>query len=631
MNKRKIIAALLASACVTAGALALTTGAGCKQTEADRDARIVAVYNLYADNAKANGETVLSYDEWLATIKGADGKDGKDGKDGIDGNAGTDGNNGKSAYEIAVENGFKGTEKEWLESLKGSQGEPGKAGDKGDTGSKGDQGASVVSVKQITDKWGICSYFEFTLSDGSTIDTSATPMITVDRDKDYPVNDEEEKQLLIGYGALANKIIIRPITGIDAYEATIYIDEPEGFMDRVYIYEIEKPDAGGYGVSLSEVVYYGGKVDVSAVKLDTVGDYKVTGTHRGIDFELTVKVTERALESIYGYPTKIEVQQVEQGGINDFIRGLYVDFRYTDGSSKQMSISYILENGGEINFQNITPAVGVYPVNGTYNNIDFTVPVVVIDVSMKKSVLAVIPDDDYSYFIGVEISEILDMRCRLFYTDGDNGYYSLTGLNVTEEAFANVDLTTAGVKTLTFEYEGVECEVKFEIKEVELLYTFTGTDTTSQLALAGTPVTQIKVYNNETAELTLDGAEAMTAEVMANEGLLLIMKQDGEDIYYMVFTYDLSDKDSPVFANITLADVEELGTPEGATYTGTVDEKAVTVKLYGEDGEGIAFYTVDGKTYGLMYMQQGNMLMLAGAGMFTVNTEDNTIEPVIMP
>ena len=27
---------------------------------------------------------------------------------------------GKSAYEIAVENGFSGTEKEWLETLKGS-------------------------------------------------------------------------------------------------------------------------------------------------------------------------------------------------------------------------------------------------------------------------------------------------------------------------------------------------------------------------------------------------------------------------------------------------------------------------------------------------------------------------------
>ena len=33
---------------------------------------------------------------------------------------------GLSAYEIAVENGFKGTEVEWLASLKG---EPGKAGD----------------------------------------------------------------------------------------------------------------------------------------------------------------------------------------------------------------------------------------------------------------------------------------------------------------------------------------------------------------------------------------------------------------------------------------------------------------------------------------------------------------------
>lgn len=38
---------------------------------------------------------------------------------------------GKSAYEIAVENGFSGTEEEWLESLKGDK------GDKGDTGATG--------------------------------------------------------------------------------------------------------------------------------------------------------------------------------------------------------------------------------------------------------------------------------------------------------------------------------------------------------------------------------------------------------------------------------------------------------------------------------------------------------------
>lgn len=35
---------------------------------------------------------------------------------------------GKSAYEVAVANGFDGTEEEWLESIKG------KKGDKGETG-----------------------------------------------------------------------------------------------------------------------------------------------------------------------------------------------------------------------------------------------------------------------------------------------------------------------------------------------------------------------------------------------------------------------------------------------------------------------------------------------------------------
>ncbi len=49
-------------------------------------------------------------------LKGADGKDGEDGKD------------GKSAYEIAKDNGFKGTEAEWLKSLEGKDGNDGENG-----------------------------------------------------------------------------------------------------------------------------------------------------------------------------------------------------------------------------------------------------------------------------------------------------------------------------------------------------------------------------------------------------------------------------------------------------------------------------------------------------------------------
>ena len=50
---------------------------------------------------------------------------------------------GKSAYDVAVDNGFAGTEPEWLASLKGEQGpqgEQGIQGIKGETGAKGDKG-----------------------------------------------------------------------------------------------------------------------------------------------------------------------------------------------------------------------------------------------------------------------------------------------------------------------------------------------------------------------------------------------------------------------------------------------------------------------------------------------------------
>jgi hypothetical protein len=39
------------------------------------DSQILAVYNLYVANAKYNGKTPLSYEEWLASIKGEKGQD----------------------------------------------------------------------------------------------------------------------------------------------------------------------------------------------------------------------------------------------------------------------------------------------------------------------------------------------------------------------------------------------------------------------------------------------------------------------------------------------------------------------------------------------------------------------------
>lgn len=51
--------------------------------------------------------------------------------------SGEPGADGKSAYEIAVEHGFEGTEEEWLDSLKGEKGDTGEQGIQGEKGEPG--------------------------------------------------------------------------------------------------------------------------------------------------------------------------------------------------------------------------------------------------------------------------------------------------------------------------------------------------------------------------------------------------------------------------------------------------------------------------------------------------------------
>ena len=82
--------------------------------------------------------------------KGDTGAAGKDGRDGTDGAAGRDGANGASAYEIAVQHGYSGSETAWLESLHGAdgaKGDTGATGAKGEKGDKGDPGATGAAGK----------------------------------------------------------------------------------------------------------------------------------------------------------------------------------------------------------------------------------------------------------------------------------------------------------------------------------------------------------------------------------------------------------------------------------------------------------------------------------------------------
>ena len=106
--------------------------------------------------------------EWLESLKGVDGKDGvngkdgcdgrngvdglpgKDGKNGADGLPGCDGIDGKSAYIIAVEHGFSGTETEWLQSLKGADGKDGITPDLSNYATKADIAELQKQIENIS-------------------------------------------------------------------------------------------------------------------------------------------------------------------------------------------------------------------------------------------------------------------------------------------------------------------------------------------------------------------------------------------------------------------------------------------------------------------------------------------------
>ena len=97
--------------------------------------------------------------------KGDTGAAGKDGRDGTDGAAGRDGVNGASAYEIAVQHGYSGTEAAWLESLHGADGA------KGDTGASGKDGTDGFSPVAKVEKSGSVVTITITDANGTTIAT----------------------------------------------------------------------------------------------------------------------------------------------------------------------------------------------------------------------------------------------------------------------------------------------------------------------------------------------------------------------------------------------------------------------------------------------------------------------------
>ena len=107
--------------------------------------------NKSPDNQIGNdGDSYINLETWDYYVK-------IDGswllKGNIKGNDGSAGNNGKSAYEIAIENGFQGSLEEWLLSLIGPKGEDGDNGNPGNDGKSAYELAVEAGYQGTSSEW----------------------------------------------------------------------------------------------------------------------------------------------------------------------------------------------------------------------------------------------------------------------------------------------------------------------------------------------------------------------------------------------------------------------------------------------------------------------------------------------
>ena len=166
--------------------------------------------------------------------------------------------NGKSAYDIAKDYGFDGSETEWLDSLKGTDGrngyngsdgrdgrdgvdgkdgKDGKDGEKGEKGDKGDKGEDGIGVAgiSITESGDLI----FTLTDNNTIVAGNLLTLLLKFQESQTLKDQEVELGSVKAGAGSITVKWAQMDNVDGYEIsyssrknmkkakTVTIDDPE--------------------------------------------------------------------------------------------------------------------------------------------------------------------------------------------------------------------------------------------------------------------------------------------------------------------------------------------------------------------------------------------------------------------
>ena len=225
---------------------------------------------------------------------------------------------GKSAYEVAVENGFVGTETEWLESLKGKAGEagdPGKAGDAGTDGYPGlpgKPGLSPFELLQFNENYQKTVEEWLASLKGSDAKDGHTPVVTVDTNGYWVIDGTRQPVKVDGSKAAVTSIelaqsVFTVVKSGNAPTLQIKVKLDDGSEDVLPVSNSVIADAsydltkeGVYPVTIN----YGGKTTEATVTVEGLMIYfenfdalSDSATMADICAETGIKIPAIALDS----------------------------------------------------------------------------------------------------------------------------------------------------------------------------------------------------------------------------------------------------------------------------------------------------------------------------------------------
>lgn len=229
-------------------------------------------------------------EEWLESLKGANGQDGANGKSayelavekGYEGTLeewllslnGTNGSNGKSAYELAVEKGYEGTLDQWLESLKGSNGSNGQDGTDGKSAYElaVENGYSGTIEEWLESLNGSNGQDGSDGSDGENGKDGITPILGVDAEGYWTIDTGNGVQRLKDANGADVKAIGQDGTdGKDGMDGTSFFNDVRYDENSVYF---TFPDGKTISIPLSKGVSF----TVTGVSSEQLFEYGETRT-----------------------------------------------------------------------------------------------------------------------------------------------------------------------------------------------------------------------------------------------------------------------------------------------------------------------------------------------------------------